>query len=223
MKKQIFIFLFVLLSGTLSAQMIEAGVFVGGSNYIGDVGPTTYINPNSMAFGGVGKFNYSSRITFRGTLTYTNLKITNEKVARPTSFGTGLNYDFSNRILDATLGVEFSFFKYNLIKSGYTQTPYIIAGLGLNNYRAVQDDSSSKRTTNFSLPFGIGYKMKLAESIGITFETSFRYTFKDNIDGNNPTIPARQFGNPNSNDWYVFTGVSIVYAFGRGGCYRDFF
>ena len=29
--------------------------------------------------------------------------------------------------------------------------------------------------------------------------------FKDGIDGNNHTIPERSFGNPNSNDWYVFS------------------
>ena len=107
--------------------MFEGGIFIGGSNYIGDVGSTAYINPNSMAYGGVGKFNYSSRVTFRGTLTYTNLNISNEKVFRPISFGNSINYNFPNKILEAAVGIEFSFFKYNLIESGHTQTPYIIA------------------------------------------------------------------------------------------------
>jgi hypothetical protein len=222
MKKQFFIYLFVLLNVTVSAQMFEAGIFIGGSNYIGDVGSTTYINPNSLAFGGVGKFNYSSRITFRGTITYTKLNISNEKVNRPASFsGFPLKYD--NSLLEAALGIEFSFFKYNLIRAGHTQTPYIIAEVGVNNYLTRQDDGTNKRKTNFSLPFGVGYKMKLAENIGITFETTFHYTFKDDIDGNNQNFAPARFGNQNSNDWYVFTGVSIVYAFGRGGCYRDFF
>ncbi len=63
--------------------------------------------------------------------------------------------------------------------------------------------------------------MKLARNIGIALETSFRYTFKDVIDGNNHEIPDFDFGNPNTDDWYVFTGISVVYAFGRPGCYKD--
>jgi Domain of unknown function (DUF6089) len=33
------------------AQIHEIGVFAGGNNYIGDVGPTNYIKPNEFAFG----------------------------------------------------------------------------------------------------------------------------------------------------------------------------
>ena len=74
------------------------------------------------------------------------------------------------------------------------------------------------------MPFGIGYKTKLANNIGIAIETSFRYTFKDDIDGypydqNSANIQI----NPNDNDWYVFTGITIVYAFGREGCYTGNF
>ena len=35
----------------LSAQIHEIGVFVGGSNYVGDIGSTRYINSNKFAFG----------------------------------------------------------------------------------------------------------------------------------------------------------------------------
>ncbi len=34
-----------------NAQIHEVGVFIGGSNFIGDVGPTTYVSPNEPAFG----------------------------------------------------------------------------------------------------------------------------------------------------------------------------
>ena len=34
-----------------NGQINELGVFLGGSNYIGDVGPTDYISPNEPAFG----------------------------------------------------------------------------------------------------------------------------------------------------------------------------
>ena len=43
--RKFFIYIFLLLSTTaITAQINELGVFLGGSNYIGDIGPTNYIN-----------------------------------------------------------------------------------------------------------------------------------------------------------------------------------
>ena len=48
--------------------------FLGGSNYIGDVGKTNYINPNEMAFGILYKWNKSPRHSYR--FSYTQSTIT---------------------------------------------------------------------------------------------------------------------------------------------------
>ena len=37
----------ILFCGSLNSQDNEIGFFFGGTNYIGDVGPTTFINPFS--------------------------------------------------------------------------------------------------------------------------------------------------------------------------------
>jgi hypothetical protein len=42
---QFFLLLFILIFKDLNGQNNEIGIFLGGTNYIGDVGPTTYINP----------------------------------------------------------------------------------------------------------------------------------------------------------------------------------
>ena len=222
MKKQFLIYMFILATSVVSAQLYEVGAFLGGSNYIGDLGPTTYINPNAIAVGGVAKFNFSPRITFRGTLTYTNLNMDDTKSNNDFRSNRGLIS--RNKILDASAGIEFSFFKYSMSKIGFSQTPYIIAQIGAVNYAMITDDATSKRVTSLVIPFGLGYKMRLAENIGLAFETSFRYTLKDNIDGNNHDLgDPYNFGNPNSDDWYVFTGITVVYAFGRPGCYTGEF
>ena len=46
-----FLIIFILGLTKLNAQIHEVGVFLGGSNYIGDVGKTNYINPNELSFG----------------------------------------------------------------------------------------------------------------------------------------------------------------------------
>ncbi len=221
MKKQFLVYIFVLATSALSAQLYEIGIFAGGSNYIGDIGSTNYINPNRVAIGGVAKFNWTPQISVRGTMTYTSLRGDDSKSNN--SFRESRGLQFTNNLVDAALGIEFNFFKYNLAKTGFTQTPYIIAQIGLSSYTVVSTNNESKRIITPVLPFGLGYKMKLAENVGIAFETSVRYTFKDEIDFNNHEVPALSFGNPNSDDWYVFTGFSIVYAFGRPGCYTGAF
>ena len=223
MKKQFLISLFILTTSVVTAQLYEVGAFLGGSNYIGDIGQTTYINPNTIAIGGVAKFNYTPRITFRGTLIYTNLQSNDADSNNNFRRNRQPSLGFKNRILEGAIGIEFSFFKYSLSKVGYTHTPYIIAQVGAVNYASVSEDATTKRVTSMAFPFGVGYKMKLAQNVGIAFETSFRYTFKDVIDGNNHEIPGFDFGDPNNDDWYVFTGITVVYAFGRPGCYKGAF
>jgi len=223
MKKQFLIYIFVFTATAASAQLYEIGAFLGGSNYIGDIGSTKYLNPNTPAIGGIAKFNYTPRITFRGTLIYTKLEANDSKAESSFRANRTPSFSFKNNILEASLGVEFSFFKYSLSKIGHSQTPYIIAQIGAVNYSTVSVDAEIKRVTSLVIPFGVGYKMRLAQNVGIALETSFRYTFKDVIDGNNHEIndPRYNFGNPNNNDWYVFTGITVVYAFGRPGCYKE--
>ncbi len=221
MRKRLLFYIFVFITSISSAQLYEAGAFIGGSNYIGDIGSEFYIQPNRIAVGAIAKFNYSPRITFRGTGLYTRLHDHDGRAQ--SNFRQNRGLQFRNSILEASLGVEFSFFKYSLNKIGFSQTPYIIAQIGAVNYSTISVEGAKKRVTSLVFPVGLGYKMRLVENVGIAIESSFRYTFKDNIDGNNHADPKRSFGNPNSKDWYVFTGVTIVYAFGRPGCYTGAF
>lgn len=221
--KKIFLFFSLILCcfGISQAQINELGVFVGGSNYIGDIGSTNYIYPNSMAYGLVYKWNAHPRYSLRTNYTYSTIK--GDDSDSDNSYREYRNSNFSNSVHEFAAGIEFHFFKYSLSKIGYTQTPYILIQAGVANY----DTREGGRTFNFVLPVGLGYKFKLFENVGVGIETSFRYTFKDDIDGypydstiNGNTVTT---GNSNGNDWYVFTGITLVYAFGREGCYTGNF
>ena len=47
------------------SQIYEVGGIFGGSNFIGDVGDTQFINPNESGFGGIIKWNRSPRHSYR--------------------------------------------------------------------------------------------------------------------------------------------------------------
>jgi len=239
MKKHIIAFVFLLSSIYSFAQINELGMFLGGSNYIGDIGNTRYIWPNNYAIGAIYKWNLNPHFAIRGTYTYA--KISGDDAKSGISFREARGLNFTNTIHELAGGIEYHFFKYSLSKIGYTQTPYIIVEAAAAYYAtggSVDDGGNlivnNLKTFNFTVPFGIGYKTKLADNIGIAFETSFRYTFKDDIDGY-PTYlnididgnPIDKDGNiqinPNNSDWYVFTGITIVFGFGREGCYSGTF
>lgn len=109
--------------------------------------------------------------------------------------------------------------------------------------------SKSEKESSFTLPFGAGYKLKYKHNWVISAEVGFRYTRTDNLDHsfasykdftfvtepgldqapfldeinrrNISAIESRQVGNTSNYDWYVFTGITLTYTFGRPPCYCD--
>ena len=73
----------------------------------------------------------------------------------------------------------------------------------------------------------VGYKTTLGQNFVLAAEIGARYTFTDNLDGSNPNKVSENkddvsFGNINNNDWYVFTGITLTFTFGRKPCYCNF-
>ena len=50
---KVLVFFCFLFATVATAQINEVGIFLGGSNFVGDVGKENYIAPNSFAIGGV--------------------------------------------------------------------------------------------------------------------------------------------------------------------------
>lgn len=108
-----------------------------------------------------------------------------------------------------------------------------------------QISTQSEKKSSFTFPIGAGYKIKYRHNWVIAAEVGFRYTSTDNLDHsfasesdfnfiteqgittaeanqrNEAAIKSRQIGNTSNYDWYVFTGLSLTYTFGRPPCYCD--
>ncbi len=206
----------------VNAQIHEVGIFVGGSNYVGDIGPTTYINPNKLAIGAIYKWNKSPRHSWRASFTQTTLQSNDYSSDVPGRHARGLK--FRNTVQELSAGLEFNFFDFNLHELKRQITPYVFTGLNYfrYDYQYFVNGGTEHDRKEYALgiPMVLGIKSNITPSLVLALEAGARYTFTDNIDGSNPDIKsAPKFGNINSNDWYMFTGFTLTYSFGNNPCY----
>lgn len=225
MKKSIFLFFFIAFGINLNAQVYEIGVFLGGSNYVGDIGRTNYVYPNSLAGAVFFKYNYNPRIAFRGTYSY--LPIQGNDLVADTDFRVNRGLNFKNTINELALGLEYNFYEYNIAEQGKTWTPYILVELAAFSYQTAVTEPvpfqyQYQNKTSFTVPVGIGFKSKLYQNLAFALETKIRYTSEDDLDYTTTNIQNLNFGGT-GNDWYMFTGVSFIYTFGRPPCYTNGF
>lgn len=224
--RYITIFIITILSVHSSrSQINELGLFVGGSNFIGDVGATNYIAPNQFAFGGVYKWNRSPRHSYRVSVIFTDLEGDDIKSDDPRRIKRG--YNFATQIIEISAGMEFTFFDFDLHSGKKIATPYLFTGLSVANHdnhyflNGVQTPENASSWA-FGIPMALGFKTNFMEQFLLSIEVGARYTFSDEIDGSLPSDPSNQpyqFGNLNNNDWYMFTGITLTYTFGINPCY----
>ena len=213
------------------SQTYEVGGMIGGANYIGDVGRTNYIAPNSLAFGGIFKWNRSARHSFRASVLVANIEGNDADSNQERRQQRGLS--FSNTLTEVSVGLEYTFWDFNLYSGKPVSTPYLYTGLTYFWYDALYqnpDDGIIKKyggASDIAIPMVVGYKTSLANRFVLGFEIGARYTFTDDLDGSNPVndkedFQGLKFGNTNSDDWYVFTGITLTVTFGRKPCYCNF-
>lgn len=205
-------------------QIHEIGVFAGGSNYIGDVGNTAYFAPKDAAFGLLYKWNRSTRHSWRFSYTMSSLTARDADSKAPNR--KLRDYEIKNDIKEFSAGLEFNFFNFDLHQSDFVISPYVYSGLSTFIYNETfvlnKESRIDYRDFSFAIPMVVGVKAKIAEHLVLGLETGARYTFTDNLDGSNPkneNFETLKFGNLNNKDWYIFTGFTLTYTFGKNPCF----
>ncbi|WP_299130866.1 DUF6089 family protein [uncultured Winogradskyella sp.] len=223
------IFISIFFHQNVEAQIYEIGVFAGGSNFIGDVGATNYIAPNQAAFGALLKWNRSPRHSFRASIIFSELEGNDGKSDDPRRKQRG--YNFNTSLFEISAGMEFTFWEFDLHEVGMQGTPYLYTGISMANhgnyYFLPNGEYTSENTNSWALgiPMVLGYKSTITDHLILAAEIGARYTFSDELDGSVPDSRDRatlSFGNTNSTDWYVFSGITLTYTFGRRPCYCNF-
>lgn len=229
MKYFFLIFLSLFITKNADAQIYEVGVFLGGSNLIGDVGATNYISPNQGAFGAIVKWNRSPRHSFRASVIFSDLKGVDSESDDPRRIQR--DYSINTGILEISAGMEFTFLDFDLHSIDTKGTPYLYTGISVANHNnfyfneAGELISENTDSWAYGIPMAIGYKTNISTHFVLAVEVGARYTFSDELDGSVPDNEDREqfsFGNTNSTDWYVFSGITLTYTFGRRPCYCNF-
>lgn len=224
MKRYLILLLFACATSISYSQIHEVGFFAGGTNYIGDIGSTNYINPNQFGGGVIYKYNLNPRIALRGTLL--SLPIQGDDANSGNDYRENRNpapISFSNTVYEIAVGAEINFFDYDISEYESSFTPYILVQVAAINYKTVtafntNNDAIYDNKTSYSIPLGIGVKGRLSDHMAYAIESGIRLSFSDDLDYTTPDIDSLNIGGY-GNDHYLFTGVSLVYTFGRPACY----
>lgn len=171
------------------------------------------------------------------------------------------NLNFKSNIIEGSFCVEVNIFS----PDRYDGYPYAFAGAGIFHFDPYTFDKANKKTylqplstegqglsqypdrkpyslTQFCIPFGIGWKMKLNQKFDIIYELGSRLLFTDYLDdvstsyvdpdilltergatavelaykriSPSPIVEGLKRGNPKVKDQYYFSGIKILYHFG---------
>lgn len=194
-------------------QKYEIGPSLGFTNVFGD--QDNYQWGNAKLGGGfIYKINKNYRWSYRFSYHYLPTEF---NVSYYPDNSSDSPYEPSSYLNELSFGIEFNFFDYQKPHKKTNSTPYLIAQIAAIQY---------KDNMSVSIPLGIGFKTKLFSNIAIAIETRLNYSFSDDLEGSlkdnieNPPKNLTQNLN-NRNDWYMFTGINLMYIFGRQECYTS--
>lgn len=211
--------IFYMFCSQVSAQQVstqqedylaEIGLTGGGSYYLGDANNQLFANALST-YGGFFRYRFNPRIALKAELNNTEIagKYKNEN---------DQTLDFQNQVAAVDVCGEFNFF--DLEQNPYkrfskTFSPYIFAGVGIMNYLYI----SSKKLT-YSLPFGVGLKLKLANRWNLNAQWSNRLLFSDQLEGIAALNNAYKLNGSNftNNDLLSTLTIGVSFDFWKRPC-----
>jgi hypothetical protein len=217
--------LFALITlNTISAQRetyFETGFLLGLTNYSGDLAESSIeLSETQPGYGLYFRYHFSKHFAAKAhiysgsisgddanspTLSYRNLRFSTSII----EFGTVAEWHILGKERYSNTGIHNFFI-----------TPYLFGGLGYtfaDTKAEYYGDPSSEYAPQYPLPeeglrdkfllipIGFGVRADILDRLVIGAEFGFRPVFSDDLDG------IRQNGNPNKDDWYYFTGLTISF------------
>lgn len=256
------IYFFVFISGISGAyaQTFELGLGAGGAGYIGDLNQDKPLKLSGLSLTAYAKMNIDPYWAFGIHYTYGKIKA-NDANSENGHF-RDRNLNFETPLNEVSLQVDFNFLNY--FAGGGTKrfTPYIFTGIGgvFYNPKGIYNDksynlkfyqtegqSSIYRNYTFTVPYGVGMKLRLKDNLGLFSQIGYRTAYTDYLDDvsgryPNPSVwendgyladrkflsdpsltqygaPGVQRGDFRKRDTYMFVGIGISYTFVSQKCF----
>ena len=183
----------------------EVGLMGGGMNYIGDLNDQSMFGKVNLAGGIIARLNLDTRWSLAVGASYGHIEGGNPDVIKRR------NLSFRSPVAEGYLRAEFNFFPYGIGSATLkTSTPYLFCGVGAFKFNpmALYSDPASGQSEWYELqplgtegqgskeypdrvkyqlfkvcmPFGIGYRWRLARNMHLTVEYGWRKTWTDYLD-----------------------------------------
>ncbi|MEP6465892.1 MAG: DUF6089 family protein [Parafilimonas sp.] len=178
----------------------EFGVAIGGAHYFGDLNTSAALNRPKFSGGiyFIKQFNNYVGLRISGDyafLAYSDIYSKNQTQQRR-------NLSFNTNVWELSLSGYFNFFRFIPGVSGYKFTPYLSLGAGVFSYdpyaylqgtkyylrplgtEGQNVDSAKKQYGDMAIciPFTVGVKYSISESMNVFAEVGYRFTTTDYLD-----------------------------------------
>lgn len=206
----------------LGQRDLSAGLHFGFSDYYGDL---TLPDIGSSKEFNVGLGLYANKsLTEAWALNAQFLYLKLSGADANFEERTARDFSFDNQLIEISLSAEW----YLLADKKWS--PYLTGGIALGlgnpepvfspekleNFPKTQEDiNADYSNANFVLPLGIGLRYQIHDNWTLKLQAVSRVAFSDYLDG------ISQAGNPEKNDWYSFTGISIGRRFASTDSDKD--
>ncbi len=184
------------------------------------------------------RHNTHRLLSLRGQLTIGQLLADERKHFLQSTGRANRGFRFETPVIEGALVAEVHPLGKTLFSKKYknfeiqrTFSPYLLVGAGaayakaktnfnLNGDATMQpritaDQQAKYNRTRFVAPFGIGVRVNVSDSWAIGLETMLRPVFDDYLDG------VSQAGNPKQNDWFLTSGINLVFRLQKPDRDRD--
>ena len=203
MKKLCLLVTFLSISTFSSfAQYYEAGIMLGGTNYMGDISPNGLApSEYNLAFGLFGRYNLNRYVAFKASLFQGTLSGSDAN----NTLSSGLrqrNLSFRTSVMELAITNEFHLAPLE-IRAGKISVPYVFAGiagfyfnpqaefrgnwvdlqpLGTEGQESINKSVNKYSRVSVAIPFGFGIKIAVNDKFNIGVEMGIRKTITDYID-----------------------------------------
>lgn len=192
------------LVNPVSAQQVEIGLMLGGSNYSGDLS-NEYIVPKETHFSGsfFGRYNINKKWAVKGFMGYGKISGDDKNFG---SYKNNIrNLNFTSDIFEFSVHAEYNFLKNNINSiSSRPFVPYAFGGIGVFSFNPKTvyngttyelqplgtegqgttslNDFKKYDLTSLCIPIGLGFRQKVGDNFFIGVEGGVRFTATNYLD-----------------------------------------